>query len=45
VFAQLVEFAKQLNEEERRGIREQFDDEQLAILDILTQPSPKTHQS
>ena len=41
VFAQLVDFAKQLNEEERRGIREQLDDEQLAILDILTRPSPK----
>ncbi len=40
VFAQLVDFAKQLNEEERRGIREQLDDEQLAILDILTRPSP-----
>ncbi len=40
VFAQLVDFAKQLNEEERRGIREQLDEEQLAILDILTRPSP-----
>ncbi len=40
VFAQLVDFAKQLNEEERRGIREQLDDEQLAIFDILTRPSP-----
>jgi type I restriction enzyme R subunit len=35
-----VDFAKQLNEEERRGIREQLDDEQLAIFDILTRPSP-----
>lgn len=41
LFAQLVDLAKQLNEEERRGIREQLDDEQLAILDILTRPSPK----
>jgi hypothetical protein len=40
LFAQLVDFAKQLNEEERRGIREQLDDEQLAIFDILTRPSP-----
>ena len=40
MFAQLVDFAKQLNEEERRGIREQLDDEQLAIFDILTRPSP-----
>jgi hypothetical protein len=40
-----MDFAKQLNDEERRGIREQLDDEQLAILDILTRPSPKTHQS
>ena len=41
LFAQLVDFAQQLNEEERRGIREQLDDEQLAIFDILTRPSPK----
>jgi hypothetical protein len=41
LFAQLVDFAKQLNEEERRGIREQLDNEQLAIFDILTRPSPK----
>jgi type I restriction enzyme R subunit len=41
LFAQLVNFAKQLNEEEQRGIREQLDDEQLAIFDILTRPSPK----
>ena len=40
LFAQLVDFAQRLNEEERRGIREQLDDEQLAILDILTRPSP-----
>ena len=40
-FARLVDFAKQLNEEERRGIREQLDDEQLAIFDILTRPSLK----
>lgn len=41
LFAQLMDFAKQLNEEERRGIREQLDEEQLAIFDILTRPSPK----
>jgi type I restriction enzyme R subunit len=41
LFAQLVNFAQRLNEEERRGIREQLDDEQLAIFDILTRPSPK----
>ncbi len=41
VFAQLVDFAKQLNEEEKRGIREQLDEEQLAIFDLLTRPSPK----
>jgi type I restriction enzyme R subunit len=40
VFAQLVKFAKDLNEEEQRGIREQLDDEQLAIFDILTRPGP-----
>jgi type I restriction enzyme, R subunit len=41
LFAQLLDFARHLNEEERRGIREQLDYEQLAILDILTRPSPK----
>jgi type I restriction enzyme R subunit len=41
LFAQLVKFAKDLNEEEQRGIREQLDDEQLAIFDILTRPSPQ----
>ena len=41
LFAQLVDFARHLNEEERRGIREQLDDEQLAIFDILTRPSPR----
>lgn len=40
LFAQLVDFAKPLNEEERRGIREQLDNEQLAIFDILTRPDP-----
>ncbi len=41
LFAQLVDFARHLNKEERRGIREQLDDEQLTIFDILTRPSPK----
>jgi type I restriction enzyme, R subunit len=45
LLAQLVDFAKQLNEEERRGIREQLDDEQLAIFDILTRLTPHLPQS
>jgi type I restriction enzyme R subunit len=39
LFAQLVDFTKQLNEEERRGIREQLDDEQLATFDIPRGPA------
>ncbi len=41
VFAQLVSFARQLNEEEKRGIAENLSEEDLAIFDILTRPSPR----
>jgi type I restriction enzyme R subunit len=37
-FKQLVEFAKSLNEEERRGVGEQLDEEELALFDLLTKP-------
>lgn len=37
-FKQLVEFAESLNEEERRAVSEQLDEEELALFDILTKP-------
>ena len=40
-FAQLVNFTQGLNEEEKRGIAEQLDDEELTIFDLLTKPALK----
>ena len=37
-FRQVVEFAQDLDEEERRGLSEQLDPEELAVFDILTKP-------
>lgn len=37
-FHQLVYFAQSLNEEERRGVGEQLDEEELALFDLLTKP-------
>ena len=37
-FRQLVDFAKSLNEEERRGVGEQLDEEELALFELLTKP-------
>jgi len=34
-----VELAKSLNEEERRGVGEQLDEEELALFDLLTKPA------
>jgi type I restriction enzyme R subunit len=39
-FEKLVTFAKELNEEDQRGVAEQLSQEELAIFDILTKPSP-----
>jgi type I restriction enzyme R subunit len=39
-FQQLMEFAQQLDGEERRGLAEGLTDEQLAIYDLLTRPGP-----
>jgi type I restriction enzyme, R subunit len=39
-FQQLVEFTKTLNEEERRGLAENLNEEQLAIYDLLMRPAP-----
>jgi type I restriction enzyme R subunit len=40
-FQQLVEFTKALTEEERRGLAENLDEEQLAIYDLLMRPAPE----
>jgi len=37
-FKQLISFARDLNEEEKRGISEQLTEEELAIFDLLTKP-------
>ena len=45
IFDDLLRFAEKLNEEERRHIKEQLTEEELAVFDILTKPrvdiSPK----
>jgi type I restriction enzyme R subunit len=38
LFKKLVDFARELSEEEQRGIREGLTEEELAIFDILTKP-------
>nr|MBI2904515.1 DUF3387 domain-containing protein [Chloroflexota bacterium] len=40
-FAQLVNFAQNLNREEQRGVAERLDDEELALFDLLTKPALK----
>ena len=44
-FSQLVEFARDLNEEERRSLAEGLDEEQLAIYDLLMRPAPELSES
>ncbi len=40
-FKQLAAFARSLNDEEKRGIGEQLNDEELALFDLLTRPEIK----
>ena len=40
-FAELVEFAQRLNDEERRGVREHLAEDELAVFDLLTRPGPE----
>jgi len=40
LFKELVELAKSLDEEARRALRENVDEEQLAIYDLLMRPGP-----
>jgi len=39
-FENLVVFVRELSEEDQRGVAEQLNEEQLAIFDILTKPTP-----
>jgi type I restriction enzyme R subunit len=38
IFEELLKFAKKLDEEERRHVKEQLSEEELAVFDILTKP-------
>lgn len=40
-FTQLIDFANTLDEEENRSVRENLTEEELAIYDIITRPSPE----
>jgi type I restriction enzyme R subunit len=40
LFAELVTFTKDLNDEEQRHLRENISEEELAVFDILTRPGP-----
>jgi type I restriction enzyme R subunit len=40
-FAELMAFAQNLSDEEKRGIAEGLTEEELALFDILTKPEPK----
>jgi len=44
-FAQLITLARELNEEEKRGIAEQLSEEELALFDLLTKPDIKLNRS
>lgn len=41
LFAELVKFARELTEEEKRSVAEGLTEEELALFDILTKPEPK----
>jgi type I restriction enzyme R subunit len=41
LFAELIKFARELTEEEKRGVAEGLTEEELALFDILTKPEPK----
>ncbi len=40
-FSRLMDFAQELNDEEKRGISEQLSEEELALFDLLTKPDPE----
>lgn len=41
IFAALIKFAQDLNEEERRHVREEIFEEELAVFDLLFRPPPE----
>ena len=41
IFAELVKFAQDLNEEECRHVREEISEEELAVFDLLFRPPPE----
>lgn len=41
LFTELLKFARELTEEEKRGVAEGLSEEELALFDILTKPEPK----
>ena len=41
LFGDLCNFVKELSEEDKRGVAEQLSEEELAIFDILTKPTPE----
>jgi type I restriction enzyme R subunit len=45
LFAELMKFARELTEEEKRGVSEGLSEEELALFDILTKPEPKLTKS
>lgn len=44
-FNELVNFAKELDEEEQRAVREEMTEEELVIFDLITRPGPDLNQS
>ena len=41
IFEELIKFAQKLNEEERRHVREEISEEELAVFDLLFRPPPE----
>ncbi len=41
IFEELIKFAQDLNEEERRHVREEISEEELAVFDLLFRPPPE----
>jgi len=41
IFEELVRLSQLLNEEEKRAVKEQLSEEELAVFDLLTKPDPK----
>lgn len=44
-FNELVAFAKELDEEEQRAVREEMSEEELVIFDLITRPGPELNQT